>query len=99
MSQCFNCEELGPLGLYCNTCEGTGLIYESIPNDSSSLNSSSSCNSVQQPTLCYHDMKLENNTDDGTNLSSVKHGNLEVDYDNDDINQRLHYNDKSTQCN
>ena len=44
--QCFNCEEVGPLGLYCNTCEGTGFIYESIPNDSSLIASSSSCTSV-----------------------------------------------------
>ena len=96
--QCFNCEELGPLGLYCNTCEGTGFIYESIPNYSSSLNSSSSGNSVHSPTLCYHDIKLEHNTDDESN-NSVQHGTHESESVDDELPTGSNNNDKATQCN
>ena len=34
--QCWNCKSVGPLGLYCNTCEGTVFIFESILSESSS---------------------------------------------------------------
>ena len=33
--QCWNCESMGPLGLYCSTCMDTGFIYETIPKASS----------------------------------------------------------------
>ena len=49
IGRCPNCEEYGPLGLYCTNCEDSGMIYDGIIIDDSDDDSDDSSTTPQQP--------------------------------------------------